>query len=165
MYMLAFAFGGIEQESLGKLAVVVVSMTLLFSALGIILSLVSADVRTALSRSFFMLILLGAVTAFPGFALVGSLKLTAPNIVTYWLGTFSLLINPMFSAIDVLGNTPFSQQLQWQGQLPVVVPMLLKDNLLWLWSAITQVTIAAIVLAVTTFIYPRYRASKTGDVV
>ena len=160
MYALALAFGGVTQDALWQLAAIVVGMTLFISSLGIILSLVSEDVRTALSRSFFLLILLGVCTMIPGFALVGSFNQSAPGIFTYWFGTLSLLINPLWSAIDVF--TPY--KIQWQNK-PLVVPFLIDGHLLWLWSSLAQIIFTALVLFITTLIYPRYRASKTGDIV
>jgi hypothetical protein len=161
IYALALAFGGVTVDALWQLAAVVVGMTIFISSLGIVLSLVSEDVRTALSRSFFLLILLGVGTMIPGFALVGSFNQTAPGLFTYWFGALALLINPLWSAIDVFN--PYN--IQWPAPQPVVVPLLIKDNLLWLWSALAQLLIALLVLLITTAIYPRYRASKTGDIV
>jgi Cu-processing system permease protein len=161
IYALAFTFGGLTLEAFWQLATIVAGMTLFISSLGLLLSLVSDDVRSALGRSFFLLIVLGLVTGIFGTALVGSFRSTPPNVVTYWLGTAGLLLNPLWAAWDVF--LPLGAGLQWPTQ-PVVVPFLVGHQLLWAWAAITQVALAALVLLLTTIIYPRYRASKTGDV-
>lgn len=160
IYALAFTFGGVSLGAFWQLAGVVVGMTLFISSIGLLLSLVSADVRTALGRSFFALIIIGAVTAIAGGTLVGSLDQQPPNVITYWLGTFSLLLNPLWAAIDVF--QPLSSQLQWQSPQPAVVPYLLNSGLLWAYSAVMQVIVALGVLGFTAIIYPRYRASKHG---
>ena len=160
IYALAFTFGGMSLEAFWQLAAVVVAMTLFISSVGLLLSLISADVRTALGRSFFTLIVLAAVTAIAGGSLVGSLNQTPPNPVTYWVGTLSWLLNPLWAAIDVF--KPLSQQLQWPAPQPVVVPYLLKSNLLWAYSALAQLLVAGAVIAVTALLYPKYRASKHG---
>jgi hypothetical protein len=160
VYALAFTFGGVMLEAFWQLAVVVVGMTLFISAIGLLLSLVSDDVRTALGRSFFVLIVLGLITGIFGALLVGSFDTQSPNVFTYWLGTGSLLLNPLWAAIGVF--SPFS--LQWPTPQPVVVPFLVGNGMLWAWSAITQVLLASGILVFTTSIYPRYRASKSGGV-
>jgi len=160
VYALAFTFGGVMVEAFWELAAVVVGMTLFISSIGLLLSLISDDVRTALGRSFFVLIVLGLVTGIFGAALVGSFDQAPPNVITYWLGTGSLLLNPLWAAVSVF--SPFN--LQWPAPQPAVVSGLLNHNLLWAWSALAQVLLAAFVLACTTVIYPRYRASKTGGV-
>ena len=160
IYALAFTFGGMSLEAFWQLAAVVVGMTLFISSVGLMLSLISADVRTALGRSFFTLIVIAAVTAIAGGSLVGSFNQQPPNVVTYWLGTLSLLLNPLWAAIDVF--SPMAQNLQWPTPQPVVVPYLLKSNLLWAYSAGAQFLAAAGVVALTALLYPRYRASKHG---
>jgi len=161
IYTLAFTFGGVQLAALWRLAVVVAGMTLFISSIGILLSLISEDLRSALGRSFLAMIIIGAVTGVMGGALVGSFDTTPPNPVTYWLGTISLLLNPLWSAMDIIGS-PFAAQLQWPTPQPAFVPMLLKN--LWLWSAAAQLLCTAILLFVTTKLYPRYRASKSGGV-
>jgi hypothetical protein len=160
VYALAFTFGGVVLEAFWQLAVVVIGMTLFISSVGLLLSLISDDVRTALGRSFFVLIVLGLVTGIFGAALVGSFDQSPPNVFTYWLGTASLLLNPLWAAIGVF--SPFN--LQWPTPQPAVVPFLLQNNMLWAWSAIVQVLLAGGVIVFTATIYPRYRASKTGGV-
>lgn len=160
IYALAFTFGGVALEAFWQLAAVVVGMTLFISSLGLLLSLISDDVRTALGRSFFVLIVLGLVTGIFGAALAGSFDQQPPNVFTYWVGTASLLLNPLWAAVGVF--SPFN--ISWPAPQPLVVPFLLKNNMLWAWSALAQVALAAAVLAFTTAIYPRYRASKTGGV-
>lgn len=161
MYALAFTFGGVPLEAFWQLAVVVIGMTLFISSLGLLFSLVSDDVRTALSRSFLALFVLGFGTGFFGAALSGSFDTTPPNPVTYWLGTLSLVLNPLWSAIDVF--SPIKQHFAWPAPYPVVVPYLVNHGYLWLWSALAQIVIAALVVFVTALVYPRYRASKTGS--
>jgi hypothetical protein len=160
IYALAFTFGGVSLEAFWQLAAVVAGMTLFISSLGLLFSLVSDDVRTALSRSFLAMFALGFVTGFFGGALVGSFNQTPPNPVTYWLGTLSLLLNPLWSAWDVF--KPFSQNLSWPQPMPVVVPFLLQHHLLWAIGAVAQALLALAILACTTLVYPRYRASKSG---
>jgi hypothetical protein len=160
IYALAFTFGGMSVEAFWQLAAVVVAMTLFISSIGLLLSLISADVRTALGRSFFTLIVVAAVTAIAGGSLVGSFDQQPPNVVTYWLGTLSLLLNPLWAAIDVFN--PMAQGLMWPSPQPLVVPFLLKSNLLWAFSAGMQIMAAAGVIAVTALVYPRYRANQHG---
>jgi hypothetical protein len=161
IYTLAFTFGGVQLAALWRLGIVVAGMTLFISSIGILLSLISEDLRSALGRSFLAMIILGAVTGVMGGALVGSLDTVPPNPVTYWLGSLSLLLNPLWPAMDIIG-TPLASQLQWPTPQPAVVPFLVKN--LWAWSAIAQVLCSAGILLITTAIYPRYRASKTGGV-
>ncbi len=160
IYALAFTFGGLSLDAFWQLAAVVVAMTLFISSIGLMLSLVSADVRTALGRSFFTLIVIAVVTAIAGGSLVGSLDQTPPNPVTYWIGTLSLLLNPLWAAIDVF--SPLSQNLQWPSPQPAVVPYLLNSHLLWAYSAGSQLLAAAAIIAATAGFYPRYRASQQG---
>jgi hypothetical protein len=162
IYALAFTFGGISVEAFWQLAAVVIGMTLFISSLGVLFSLISDDVRTALGRSFFALIVYGIVTLFFGFALTGSLSSSPPNVLTYWLGTLSLLLNPIFSAIDVF--KPLASQLQWPAPQPTVVPWLIQSNWLWAAAAATQVLAACGVIIATAAIYPRYRAGKSGNI-
>lgn len=158
IYALAFTFGGVSLEAFWQLAAVVAGMTLFISSIGLFLSLVSDDVRTALGRSFFVLIVLGLVTGIFGTTLVANFNNQPPNVITYWLGTLSLLLNPLWAAWDVFA--PF--QLQWQPPQPAVVSFIVNSRLLWALSAITQVLLALGILLLTTFIYPRFRASKAG---
>jgi hypothetical protein len=162
IYALAFTFGGISVEAFWQLAAVVVGMTLFISSLGVLFSLISDDVRTALGRSFFALIVYGIVTMFFGFMLTGSLGSSPPNVLTYWLGTLSLVLNPVFAAYDTFD--PWAGHLQWSAPLPQVVPWLMKSNMLWAVSAGVQCLAACGVLFATALIYPRYRAGKTGNV-
>lgn len=163
IYVLAWTFGGIREQSFWELAAVVVGMTLFISSIGLLLSLVSPDVRTALSRSFFVLIALTGVTLFFGLALVGSFNQQPPNIVTYWVGAFSLLVNPLFSAIDVLSDLGGATGIAWQNP-PAFVPSLVNYKLLWVWSASFQTALAMAIIGITIMVYPKYRASKTGGV-
>lgn len=162
IYALAFTFGGLSIEAFWQLAAVVAGMTLFISSIGVLFSLVSDDVRTALGRSFFALIVYGILTLFFGFSLTSSLSSEPPNILTYWVGVFALLLNPVFAAMDVFN--PLLSQLQWASPQPAVVPWLLRSDLLWAVAAGAQVLIAAGVLFATTLVYPRYRAGKTGNV-
>jgi len=161
IYALAFTFGGLSLEAFWQLAAVVAGMTLFISALGLMLSLVSEDVRTALGRSFFALILVAVVTVFFGAALTGSFDQSPPNLLTYWVGTLALLLNPLWSAIDVFRHT-LTTGIQWAQPQPLVVPFLVQNGLLWAWSAGSQAVLALLILVVTTLIYPRYRASTIG---
>jgi hypothetical protein len=162
IYALAFTFGGMSVEAFWQLAAVVVGMTLFISSLGVMFSLVSDDVRTALGRSFFALIVYGVVTLFFGWMLAGSLNSSPPNLGVYWVGTLSWMLNPMFAAIDVF--KPWDSTLQWQTPLPQVVPWIVKSRLLWAFAAGAQVLCAAGLIAVTAFLYPRYRAGRSGNV-
>lgn len=161
-YALAFTFGGLSLEAFWQLAAVVAGMTLFISSIGLLMSLVSEDVRTSLGRSFFVLILLGIVTGVAGGTLSAYFSTKPPSLLIYWPGTLSLLLNPLWSAIDVFA--PISQSLQWQAPQPVVVPFLVLHGKLWAWSAITQLLVTLVILLVTTLIYPRYRASRQGGV-
>ncbi|MCH7471547.1 ABC transporter permease subunit [bacterium] len=160
IYALAFTFGSLSLEAFWQLAAIVAGMTLFISSIGLLLSLISDDLRQALSRSFFVLIVLGIVTGFFGAALVGSFDQTPPNVFTYWMGTAALLLNPLWAAIDVFN--PLSPNLHWQAPQPLLVPFLIKGNFLWAWSAGTQVAATAGILLITTLVYPRYRAGKKG---
>lgn len=160
IYALAFTFGGLTTIQFLQLAVVVVGMTLVISALGLLLSLISDDVRTALGRSFFLLIILGAVTLIFGSIMKGSLSGQPPMLPLYWLGVFSFLMNPLFSAMEIFNPSVFN----WQGGGIVVMPFLMKNGLLWVWSALFQTVLAALILFITVLVYPRYRASKSGGV-
>ena len=160
VYALAFTFGGMSIESFWQLATVVAGMTLFISSLGLLLSLVSEDVRTALGRSFLLLFSLAALTGIVGTTLVASFDTSPPNPVSYWLGTLSILINPLWSAWDVF--MPLAAKFSWPSPQPLVVPFLVKGHLLWAWSALAQVIVASIVLLFTTLVYPRYRASQKG---
>jgi hypothetical protein len=162
IYALAFTFGGISTDAFWQLAAVVSGMTLFISSIGLYFSLVSDDVRTALGRSFFALIVIGIVTMFFGWALVGTLSSQPPNIITYWLGTASWLLNPTFAAWDTFH--PLSSQLQWPAPQPVVVSWLLGSHMLWAVSAGIQSLLTIGLLSITTAVYPRYRAGKTGNV-
>ncbi len=162
IYALAFTFGGISPEAFWQLATVVAGMTLFISSIGLMLSLVSDDVRTALGRSFFALIVLGLVTGVFGTALAVSFRSQPPNIFVYWLGTVGLLLNPLWAAIDVF--SPLSAGFAWANPQPLIVSYLVNSKLLWALSAGTQTALAALVLVVTTLIYPRFRASKSGGV-
>jgi hypothetical protein len=164
IYALAFTFGGLELESFWQLAAVVAGMTLFVSSIGLFFSLVSADVRTAISRSFFALIILAAITLFFGYILRNSFSTAPPNVVTYWLGLVSMLVNPVFAAIDVLGEITGGTGIQWQAPLPVAVPFVVQGNRLWAFAAVSQTALAAIVLFITTLAYPRFRASKDGGI-
>jgi ABC-2 type transport system permease protein len=159
IYTLAFTFGGVSLDFFWRLAAVVIGSTLLISAIGLLLSLTSEDLRTALGRAFLAVILLGAVTGLFGSFLVGSLNSSPPPFPVYWLGALSWLINPIFSAIDVLSGLKSS----WPTPQPEVVPAMLKTGV-WLWAAIAQTIFAVMILAVTSMLYPRYRASRTGGV-
>lgn len=159
IYTLAFTFGGVSLDFFWRLAAVVTGSTLLVSALGLLLSLTSEDLRTALGRAFLALILLGAVTGLFGSFLVGSLDSEPPNVFTYWVGALSWMINPVFSAIDVLGGMRSS----WPSPQPVVVPLILKSGI-WMWAALSQLVLTALLLLVTTLLYPKYRASRMGGV-
>jgi len=163
IYALAFTFGGVELGAFWQLASVVAGMTLFVSSIGLFFSLVSADVRTAISRSFFALIILAAVTLFFGWALVASFRSSPPNVVTYWLGLVSLLVNPLWAAIDVF-NPVAAVGLQWQAPLPAAVPYVVQARHLWILSSLSQVLLAAMLLFITTLAYPRYRASKDGGI-
>jgi hypothetical protein len=162
IYALAFTFGGMSVEAFWQLAAVVVGMTLFISSLGVLFSLISDDVRTALGRSFFALIVYGVVTLFFGWMLVGSLDNEPPNVGVYWVGALSWLLNPMFAAVDVF--KPWSATIQWQSPLPHAVPWLVNSHLLWALAAGTQVLSAAGLIAATAHIYPRYRAGRSGNV-
>ncbi len=164
IYVLAWTFGGISEEAFWQLAAVVIGMTLFISSIGLFLSLVSPDVRTALSRSFFVLIALTGVTLFFGLALVGSFNQQPPNIITYWLGSFSLLVNPLFSAMDILTELGGSTGIAWASPQPFFVPFLVNHKLLWVWSAGFQTLCAVAVIGITILVYPRFRASKAGGV-
>ncbi len=160
IYALAFTFGGLTTLQFLQLAVVVVGMTLMISALGLLLSLISDDVRTALGRSFFFLIVLGALTLICGGIMKASLSGQPPALPLYWLGVFSFLMNPLFSAMEIFNPSVFT----WQSGGAVVMPFLMKNSLLWIWSALFQTLVAALILLVTVLVYPRYRASKAGGV-
>lgn len=164
IYALAFTFGGLDPAAFWQLAAVVAGMTLFVSSIGLFFSLVSADVRTAISRSFFALIILSAITLFFGWALVASFNSSPPNVVTYWLGLVSVLVNPLWAAIDVFSPVVGAAGLQWQAPLPVAVPYVVQARHLWIFSSLTQVALAAIILFFTVMIYPRYRASKDGGI-
>jgi len=159
IYTLAFTFGGVSPDFFWRLAAIVVGSTLLVSAVGLLLSLTSEDLRTALGRAFLALILLGAVTGLFGSFLMGSLSSAPPNPLTYWLGLISWMINPVFSAIEMLSGV----HLAWSTPQPHVVPGVIHTGL-WLWSTLAQVVLATALLAVTSYIYPRYRASRSGGV-
>lgn len=161
IYTLAFTFGGMEPGALYRLAALVTGTTLLISSIGLFFSLTSDDLRTALGRSFLVMIVLGAVTLFLGMALQGSLNGAPPNVVTQYGGLLSFMLNPLWSAIDVLGS-PLASRLTWN--VGGAVPWVLNSNLLWAFTAIFQTLVAAGLLAVTSVIYPRYRASKQGGV-
>jgi len=159
IYTLAFTFGGVSLDFFWRLAAVVIGSTLLISAIGLFLSLTSEDLRTALGRAFLAVILIGAVTGVMGFILVSSLDGAPPDPFTYWLGSLSWLINPVFSAIDVLSGLKSS----WPTPQPVVVPAMLRTGV-WMWAAIAQTVFALAILCATSMVYPRYRASRTGGV-
>jgi len=158
IYALAFTFGGVTVEAFWQLAVVVVGMTLFISSLGLLISLISNDVRTALGRSFFLLIVVGMVTSIFGGIMVSSFSGAPPNAVSYWLGVMGLLLNPLWAAGDVFSPL----QVQWPAPQPEIVPILAGKGMLWAYSAAAQTALAGIAVAFTSFIYPRYRASKTG---
>ncbi|MEZ5339311.1 MAG: hypothetical protein R3F46_13760 [bacterium] len=160
IYALAFTFGGLTTLQFMQLAVVVVGMTLMVSALGLMLSLISDDVRTALGRSFFFLITLGAVTLIFGGIMKSALSGQPPVVPIYWLGVLSFLMNPLFSAMEIFNPSVFT----WAGNGSLVMPFLMNQGLLWIWSALFQTLIAALILLATVLIYPRYRASKVGGV-
>jgi hypothetical protein len=160
IYALAFTFGGVALEAFWQLAAVVVGMTLFISSLGLLLSLISDDVRTALGRSFFLLIVFGLITGVFGAILQGSFDQAPPNVFSYWLGLAGMLLNPLWAAQDVF--SPLS--IQWPAPQPVVVPFLVSNGLLWAYSAATQATLALMIVAITSLIYPRYRAGKPGGV-
>ena len=162
IYALAFTFGGLSVEAFWQLAAVVAGMTLFISAIGVLMSLVSEDVRTALGRSFFVLILLGIITGVAGGTLSASFSQKPPIPLVYWPGALSLLLNPLWSAIDVFA--PLGPGLQWPTPQPVVVPFLIAHNMLWAWSALAQIALTLLLLAITSLIYPRYRASRMGGV-
>jgi hypothetical protein len=162
IYALAFTFGGLSDSAFWQLAAIVVGMTLFIGSVGVLFSLVSDDVRTALGRSFFSLIVYAVLTMFFGFSLTSSLSSEPPNVLTYWLGVFALLLNPIFAAIDVF--QPLTSQLQWQPPLPAVVPWLIQSDLLWAVAAASQSLFAMLVLLATTLIYPQFRAGRTGNV-
>ncbi|MCC7478111.1 hypothetical protein IT575_06580 [bacterium] len=162
IYTLAFTFGGIDVGAMYRLAAVVTGTTLLISSIGLFFSLVSDDLRTALGRSFLVMIVIGAVTLFLGLALGGSLNSSQPNPLTYYGGLLSFFINPLWAAIDVLG-TPLSGQLAW-GSNGGAVPYVINSGMLWAFTAGFQTLCAAGLLAVTSMIYPRYRASRQGGV-
>ena len=161
VYALAFTFGGVSVEAFWQLAVVVAGMTLFISSLGLLLSLVSDDVRSALGRSFFLLIALGLFTGIFGGVLHASFNQSPPNPLIYWTGTLSMLLNPLWAAWDVFART----QISWPSPQPAVVSAIAGQGHLWIYSAVTQVVLAVLVILVTTLIYPRYRASKSGGVV
>lgn len=163
IYTLAFTFGGVSIEFFWQLAAIVIGSTLLVSALGLLLSLISEDLRTALGRAFLTLIVVGTVTGLFGAFLTGSLITTPPNLLTYWLGTLSWLVNPLWAAIEVLQADQLSRQLAWPAPQPRVVPLLLSSGL-WAWTALFQLLLTAGILLATTIVYPRYRASKAGGV-
>lgn len=164
IYALAFTFGGVDVSTFWQLAAVVAGMTLFVSSIGLFFSLVSADVRTAISRSFFTLIIVAAITLFFGWALVASFSSSPPNVVTYWLGLASLLVNPLWAAIDAFGPVSGAAGLQWQPPLPVAVPFIVQGGNLWAWSTLTQVALSLIMLFSTIIAYPKFRASKDGGV-
>lgn len=160
IYALAFTFGGLSLEAFWQLAAIVSGMTLFISSIGILMSLISEDVRTALGRSFFTLILIGIITGVSGATLYSSFSGKPPAVLIYWPGTLSLLLNPLWSALDVF--KPIAPQLMWPQPQPAVVPFLVMQGKLWAWSAASQVILALLVLSATTLAYPRYRASKQG---
>jgi hypothetical protein len=162
IYALAFTFGGLSLEAFWQLAAIVAGMTLFISSIGILMSLVSEDVRTALGRSFFVLILIGIITGVSGATLFSSFSDKPPSVLIYWPGALSLLLNPLWSAIDVFN--PIATQMSWPQPQPVVVPFLVLHGKLWAWSAVSQVALAILVLTATTMTYPRYRASRQGGV-
>lgn len=164
IYALAFTFGGLELEAFWQLAAVVVGMTLFISSIGLFFSLISDDVRTALSRSFFVLIVLSAITLFFGFALTGSFSQAPPNFVTYWVGLLSLLVSPLWAAWDVFNPIVSAGGLGWQTPQPLAVPFFVQGGHLWAWASGFQVLMACLMLGVTILVYPRYRASKDGGV-
>jgi hypothetical protein len=164
VYALAFTFGGISLDAFWELAAVVVGMTLFVSSLGLLFSLTSVDVRTALSRSFLTLFALAFATFLMGGLLVSSLHSSPPNAVVYWLGAISMLLNPAWGATDVLSPVGIGGNLAWPAPLPAAVPFLVQHHLLWAWSAIAQTLVAAMIVAATSLAYPRYRAIKTGGV-
>jgi hypothetical protein len=161
IHTLAFTFGGVEPSSLWRVGVIVIGMTLLISAVGLLFSLISADLRSALGASFLSLVAFAVVSTVMGAILFSSLRGAPPNPLVYWFGALSMLINPLWSSGDVLG-LPLSAQVMWSSPQPLVVPFLLKN--LWLWGAVTQVLLAALILTATSLIYPRYRASRSGGV-
>jgi hypothetical protein len=126
-------------------------------------SLVSEDLRSALGRSFLVLIVVGAVTLFMGFVLSNSLNSSPPNIVSYWLGVLSWLINPLWAAMDILGGSQLNAQLLWTTK-PIVVPGLVAGGNLWIFTTLSQIALAGGMLTLTALIYPRYRASRQGGV-
>jgi len=162
IYALAFTFGGLSIEAFWQLATIVAGMTLLISSIGLLFSLVSEDVRTSLGRSFFALILLGVVTGVLGGTLVSSFASKPPNALIYWCGTAALLLNPLWSAVDVF--RPLSGSLHWAAPLPLAVPFLISRGALWAWSALAQLLCMFLLLAATVLVYPRYRASRSGGV-
>jgi len=137
-----------------------VGMTLFISSLGLLLSLISDDVRTALGRSFFLLIVLGLVTGVFGAILQGSFDQAPPNVVSYWLGAAGMLLNPLWAAQDVF----YPLVVQWPTPQPLIVPFLAGGGMLWAYAAITQTVLAMLIIAFTTVIYPRFRAGKPGGV-
>lgn len=162
VYALAYTFGGLSLGAFWQLAAIVAGITLFISSIGLLMSLVSEDVRAALGRSFFVLILLGISTGIAGSALSASFGTKPPNPLTYWAGTVSLLLNPLWSAVDVFN--PLSSGLQWPSPQPAVLPHLIKGGMLWAWSAGAQFAATVVLLAITSLLYPRFRASRAGGV-
>jgi ABC-type transport system involved in multi-copper enzyme maturation permease subunit len=160
IYALAFTFGGMTIEAFYQLAAVVVGMTLFISSIGILLSLVSTDVRTALGRSFFVFILIAVLSTIGGTVLISSFSSAMPNPVIYWLGYASVLINPIWAATDVF--SPLSANLAWPV-VPGSMKFLINGNLLWAYSAGVQAVMAVVLLMLTALLYPRYRTSSMGE--
>lgn len=161
IHALAFTFGGVEPSALWRVGVIVIGMTLLTSAIGLLFSLVCADLRSALGASFLTMVAAAVVTSVMGGILFGSLRSAPPNLLVYWLGAASMLINPIWGSGDIL-NTPLAGQLMWPTPQPLVIPFLIKH--LWLWGAVAQIALAALILVITSIVYPRYRASRSGGV-
>ena len=170
LYMIAFIFGGLEPMLVTSAIAILISVTLMVSVLGLLLSLTSNDVRTALGRGFLALIVFGFGTGIFGMMTGYAVMQTRPEkLLLKILGFFSLLFNPIFPVFDLI-NGDFTKAItpEWGSLYHLISPYStfrieifgypIFDPTYTNIAVLSQLWLSILLFSVCLAIYPYYRS-------
>ena len=126
-FALSYTFGGWEMAELASAVLVIFSLVMLVSTIGLAISVNSKDTRTALGRTFSILIVAVVATLYFGIRYTSNFgtggQLDYFHIV---MGLLSLYVNPFYSLMSILepqflnsgGGTPVQPSVYAYSSLP-----------------------------------------------
>jgi ABC-type Na+ efflux pump permease subunit len=153
-FALSYTFGGWELSELGSAIAIELSAVFLVSTCGLSISVASRDTRSALGRTFAVLVFAIAGTLYFGIRLLG-VSLIGLDPFHNVMGVMSLLLNPAFALLSVL--YPDMQQ-----SISTANPMLANfyGAPFWLTSIAFQFLIGILALLIAI---KQYAAIRKGE--